>query len=112
MEEKVVGLFSFLTGGSEKNQILAANAREKAYAMSIDQLIGMVYQESDASLAVKNIYCQELSKKIKDMPDRMLENNFNNFKDKNMNLRIVMGRELVDRGLYENIGGGAFAKKN
>lgn len=106
-----MGLFSFLTGGNEKNQILAASAREKAYAMSVDQLIGMVYQDSEASMSVKAIYCQELSKKIKDMPDGMLENNFHNFKDKNMNLRVVMGRELVNRDLYENIGGGAFAKK-
>lgn len=106
-----MGLFSFLTGGNEKNQLLATNAREKAYAMSADQLIGMVYQDSDASMSVKAIYCQELSKKIKDMPDRMLENNYNNFKDKNMNLKVVMGRELVDRGLYENIGAGAFVKK-
>lgn len=106
-----MGIFSFLTGGNEKNLILAANAREKAYTMSVDQLIGMVYQESDASLSVKNIYCQELSKKIKDMPDKMLENNFNNFKDKNMSLKIVMGKELVDRGLYECIGAGAYVKR-
>lgn len=105
-----MGIFSFLLRNNEKDQLYTSNAREKAYAMSVDQLIKQVYSESDDSIAVKAIYCQELSQKIKGMSDSMLENNYKHYSDKNMSLKVVMGNELVERGIYKNIGSGSYVR--
>lgn len=96
---------------AEGIQLQTQGATEKAYTMSMDQLLHYFTKKPSDSLFVQNAYANVLKKRLKELPDDMLERNFLHFKKVKPVISNILGTELVERGKYKQVDSGVFIKK-
>ena len=113
-----MGFFDFISSAISNKQVEINEAKERAYNENLENLFKIISGNRNVSwcksYSQKSAVCMVINKRLQDkneVSDSNLEYHYNLYKKRNAFVAKMIGKELVNRGMYEEKEPGIFIRR-